>query len=124
MCREENVRARSESLCPRPVAGALASGTMFVGQVAQARDLGKGARSMACLKTVPILRKEKVNVKVISLLEGREERDRMALGESVRALNVLGTPDSRLKWFGRRPVWTQLANSYRHCISFVRDLSA
>lgn len=54
-------------------------GTVFAGQMAQARDLGKGVRAMTCLKTLPILRQEKVNVKVIYLLEGRGETG-MALG--------------------------------------------
>lgn len=71
--------------------------------------MGKGTRAMTCLKTVPILRQRNVNVKVIYILEGREERDRDGSWRlPLRALNLLGTPDSRLNWIGRRPVQNQL----------------
>lgn len=80
MCKRGNGRARCGSFCLRHVARVLVSGTVFFGQMAWIRDLGKGARAMTCLKTVPILRQGKVNVKVIYLLEVREERDRLWWG--------------------------------------------
>lgn len=72
-------------------------------------DLGKGTRAMTYLKTVPILRQRNVNVKVIYVLEGREERDRGGSWRLLlRALNLLGTPG--LEGDLCRINWTQKSN--------------
>lgn len=78
MYKRGNGRARCGNFCLRHVARVPVSGTMFVGQMAWIRDLGKGAKAITYLKTVPIMTQGKVNVKVIYLLETE-----MALGDNL-----------------------------------------